>query len=356
MISSAAAHSPKEKSDLGSYGWADRNSPPPTVLILEDDELDAAVVQELLEKVCSPRYNVERARVLCDALPMLARRDYDLALVDMNLPDSSGLDTVRRAVQVNPNVPMVIMSGDDDMDTAIGALRIGAQDFLPKSQLDNQTLERTIQYSIRRKEKERQLTSKAYYDSLTGLANRALLYERWKRSLARSQRAGRNVGVLIADIDDFKRVNDCFGHDAGDALLRDFSARLMSGVRQSDIVARLGGDEFVVVLESVGGKSEIDAVRNKLTDHMKSSFSYDGKQIRYAASIGGAMTDPAESEDLMLVLRRADDDMYQFKTGAEAGESREAGRRKGSKAAVVPVSFARNSKPEFDHSGSDEER
>ena len=289
-----------------------------TALLLEDDEFDAAVTQELLEKCCKTTFTVTRATSLKEAVAALSRTDFEVALVDMNVLDSNGLDTVREAIKANPDVPIVVLTGHDDAETAIAALRIGAQDYLPKSELDNRTLQRIIQYAIERKEKEANLTIKAYYDSLTGLANRALLYERWRRSVARSRRAGRKMGVLIADIDRFKLVNDRYGHAAGDALLQEFATKLTNSVRESDIVARLGGDEFVMVLENVRSQEEINSVRDTLTLSLADRFTFDGEMIKFSASIGGTLSDPRENEDLMAAIRRADTEMYEYKAVAHA--------------------------------------
>ena len=288
-------------------------------LMLEDDELDAAVTQELLERCCSKSYAVTRVKVLKDAVQKLSRTDYEFALLDMNLPDSDGLETVREAIRANPRVPLIVVSGDDDLSTAIECLKLGAQDYLPKSQLDNKSLQRTIQYALQRKQFETELTSKAYFDSLTGLANRALLYERWRRALARSLRSGRKTGVLIADIDGFKTINDRYGHAAGDAALKHFADKLAKSVRESDIVARLGGDEFVLVLENIRSKKEVDSVRDTLMSNFQDMFEFDGAEIPFSISVGGATSNPQDNEDLMAAIRRADAEMYEFKALARAG-------------------------------------
>ncbi|MEM8771251.1 MAG: GGDEF domain-containing response regulator [Pseudomonadota bacterium] len=290
-----------------------------TVLLLEDDDFDAAVTRELLEKCCRRAFTVKRCKFLSEAQTQLSRAEYLVALIDMNVPDSSGLDTVRTILQSNPATPVVVLTGTDDTDVAVTALGLGVQDYLPKSSLDSRSLERVIQYSIRRKAKENDLTAKAYYDALTGLGNRALLYDRWRRSLARSKRAHCNIGALVVDVDKFKEVNDNFGHDAGDHLLMHLSARLKSSVRDTDIVARLGGDEFVLILESIKDKSEVDAVRDKLMGEVSCCTAPSGKEIPYTISIGGAVGDPQTHEDLMEVLRCADAEMYEFKAKTRGG-------------------------------------
>jgi len=290
----------------------------PKVLLLEDDDFDAAVTRELLEKCCRQAFAVDRCKLLSEACKKLSREEFRAVLVDMNLPDSAGLETVREIHQVNPETPIVVLTGTDDANIAVAALGIGAQDYLPKTALDSRALERVIEYSVSRKQKENDLTTKAYYDSLTGLGNRALLYDRWRRGLSRSRRAERLVGVLVVDIDDFKSVNDTHGHEAGDLLLMHLSERLKTCVRNTDIVARLGGDEFVIVLENVRSKREVDGVRDKLMNNDSYSLATSGKKIAYSVSIGSAIIDPDTEEDLMHAMRAADAEMYQFKAKSKA--------------------------------------
>jgi len=288
-----------------------------TALVLEDDDFDAAITTELLEKFCSSQYVVKRARGLKEAIDLLRYSDINIVLVDMNVTDSSGLDTVRDILQASPNAPVLVLSGDDDLQIAIEALQLGAQDFLAKSQLDSETLQRATTYSIQRKAKEIDLTAKAYYDSLTGIANRAMLHERWGRSVARSHRADRKTGVILTDIDNFKFVNDSYGHEAGDKLLVHYSETLTKTVRTTDMVGRLGGDEFVIVLENVRGWADMRVVTNQLSALQPSSFKYGQENIGYSASMGAALSDPEDKEDLLAVLRRADAEMYKAKGGRE---------------------------------------
>lgn len=299
-----------------------------TILLLEDDDFDAAITRELLEKCIDPPYAVKHCKFLIEARTELARGDYAAALIDMNVPDSTGLETVRDIIRTSPTTPIIVLTGTDDNETAVAALRAGAQDYLPKNALNSCSIERGIHYAINRKQKENDLTAKAYYDSLTGLGNRALLYDRWRRALARSKRAERNVGVLVDDIDDFKQINNPHGHEAGDHLLMHLTDRLMACVRETDIVARLGGDEFVLVLENIRSKEEVNDVRDKLMSETTYALSQGNKNIPYSISIGGTLVDPDKEEDLMQAMREADTEMHRFKAARRsANEGPEISRQ-----------------------------
>lgn len=284
-------------------------------LLLEDNDIDAAITCRLLEKCSHQHFDVVRCVCLSEAVEKLTHSDFDVALIDLNVPDSEGLDTVREALRAGPNTAMIVLTGSSETELAIEALEMGAQDFLPKSAISEHVLDRVIQYSVRRKNKENALAEKAYIDNLTGLGNRALLVEQWERCLGRSSRSMRKTGVLLIDINKFKQVNDEFGHNAGDILLKDVAERLKTFVRKSDLVIRLGGDEFVIVVENVRTKVEVDALRDLLMTKFGGHIRVDEDHIDYTLSVGSALSAPVDHEELTAALHRADLEMYAFKTG-----------------------------------------
>jgi diguanylate cyclase (GGDEF)-like protein/PAS domain S-box-containing protein len=159
---------------------------------------------------------------------------------------------------------------------------------------------------------EEQLARQAFEDSLTGLANRALLLDRLGHALARDGRSVDSVAVLMIDLDGFKSINDGLGHDAGDHALKEIAARIVRTARPSDTVARLGGDEFVVLLESLGAPTIIDDVASRILDIVRQPFVLHGRTVRISASIGIAVSKGASSTPISL-LRDADIAMYAAK-------------------------------------------
>lgn len=284
-----------------------------TALVIDDNDADAEITTRALERCAAHEFSVERVKALKDAQIALKRSRYSVVLLEADLGDSCGLKTVSEILRVNPNIPLIVVSRCADASIAIDALRLGAQDFLPKAQFDDLLLQRMVAYAIERKQKEIDLASKAFIDPLTGLANRTLLTDRWDRGLARSKRAGRKTGVIIADIDRFKLINDRLGHDAGDKVLIDFGHLLSKSLRKTDIVARLGGDEFVAVLENVRSKVEVDFVVDSLYALQPFRFRYGGDTIDYSVSIGSTVSDPEAGEDFVEAAKRADADMYKQK-------------------------------------------
>ena len=162
-----------------------------------------------------------------------------------------------------------------------------------------------------RKRMEQALQSAAHSDGLTGLANRVALMDRMDLALARARRSGGACALLYIDIDRFKQVNDSLGHAAGDALLKDFAARLRDCVRQSDTVARLGGDEFVVLLEDLKDVAAATRVAEKMLESARQPVRADGQEVRVSTSIGIALG--GEETDGQAWLKRADAALYQAK-------------------------------------------
>lgn len=165
-------------------------------------------------------------------------------------------------------------------------------------------------------EQER-LATLARHDALTGLPNRRHFEEVLHDAALRSQRAHRPMALLFLDIDHFKTINDTYGHDAGDAVLATFAARLRGCVRSTDTVARLAGDEFTIILEALGAPEEAAIVADKVLASMAIPLIYEGTSIPLSTSIGVATYD-GKSGDPGTLIRRADEALYDSKAAGRA--------------------------------------
>jgi diguanylate cyclase len=175
--------------------------------------------------------------------------------------------------------------------------------------LDNQALNRRLQALVA------QLEHQAFHDGLTGLANRVLFHDRVRHALSRRDRAGHPIGLLFIDLDDFKRVNDGLGHDAGDELLVAVAHRLQACVRPEDTVARLGGDEFAILLDRAETPEVAAAAAGRVLDGLRAPFTLRGNRVPVSASVGVALGAESELDDL---LREADIAMYMAKAHGKA--------------------------------------
>lgn len=163
-----------------------------------------------------------------------------------------------------------------------------------------------------RKAAEERLQHMAQYDQLTGLPNRTLFYDRLGHAMARSLRTKKLLGLMYLDIDHFKLINDSAGHAVGDALLREFAARLKASVRSADTVARLGGDEFVILLEELSGTSDGVVITEKIMDNVRREIALDGGHLQITTSLGGTFFHGEAISAEALVIR-ADTALYRAK-------------------------------------------
>ena len=163
-----------------------------------------------------------------------------------------------------------------------------------------------------RKQSQTRLQQLAHYDVVTGLPNRALVYERLAQALAQAARRRSPLGLVFIDVDHFKKVNDTFGHAAGDGLLQQVAVRLTQAVRAGDVVGRLGGDEFVVLLMDMAAVNDAGVVAQRILKTMHEPFALEGGEVYVTASVGLALY-PDDSLDLDALVKNADAAMYEAK-------------------------------------------
>jgi two-component system, cell cycle response regulator len=295
-------------------------------LLVEDNDTDAQLTQDLLSEWSIEEFRVTRVKTLGEGLALLSRERFDAVLLDLSLPDAFGLPTVRQVHATSPTIPVVVLSGVSDQDLALQAVQQGAQDYLVKGQGHPELLARAVRYAIERKRSEEHLTYLAQYDHLTGLVNRTLFRDRLVQAMARTKRMQQPIGLMLLDLDRFKVVNDTFGHDMGDELLKAVTERLKVCVREVDTVARMGGDEFTIILEGVLSEQNILAVARRITESIAVPFELKGQHISIGVSIGITIY-PQDDHSIDELLKHADTAMYRAKQqGGNAFHLHEAPR------------------------------
>jgi diguanylate cyclase (GGDEF)-like protein len=158
---------------------------------------------------------------------------------------------------------------------------------------------------------ERELERRASTDSLTALLNRDEVFSQIRRLTQSNQRRGKELAVLFCDLDHFKQVNDSFGHQAGDAVLRAMAERVRSCLRASDVAARIGGDELLVVLPGLQRFEDAIEIAEKLRQRAREPVPFPGGEVRITVSVGVALAQPGESLDDLIA--RADGAMFSAK-------------------------------------------
>ncbi len=175
-----------------------------------------------------------------------------------------------------------------------------------------QTVAAQIGNAIQRKQIEQRLHQLAHYDVVTGLPNRVLFADRLDQALAETARHGSMLGVIFVDLDRFKSINDSFGHEVGDRLLRSIAERLQTALRTEDTVARLAGDEFGVLVPGLGRAEDLARVAHKLLETFQAPFVIDGQPLSTGASLGLTLY-PTDERNASGLLRNADGAMYRAK-------------------------------------------
>jgi diguanylate cyclase (GGDEF)-like protein/PAS domain S-box-containing protein len=172
--------------------------------------------------------------------------------------------------------------------------------------------------AIERRQAEESIRRLAHYDGLTSLPNRFLFTEFLDQALRKAHRQGKRFAVFFIDLDKFKEVNDTFGHDAGDAVLKEIACRLRRSLRQSDKIARMGGDEFYVLIEDLQDGDDAAEIAEKLLEEAVQPIRFGQHECTVSASIGIAVY-PHDGATAQALLRNSDDAMYQAKTHGKNG-------------------------------------
>lgn len=162
------------------------------------------------------------------------------------------------------------------------------------------------------KESQRKMEQLAYYDVLTGLANRSYFRDQLRKAIAMAARGYYHFALLYFDLDEFKRINDTLGHDAGDELLKEVARRLIARLREEDTIARLGGDEFAVILSGIADRKAAAAIAENLQQAFAQPVRIAGHDVAISASIGITIA-PQDAEEEEMLLKHADLAMYEAK-------------------------------------------
>jgi two-component system cell cycle response regulator len=289
------------------------------ILIIEEDvrrgeRLKAALMQQqrpvLMHEV--------------DAIGPGGQSSVELMIISMG---GRAFDGLRLAARVRGqdgtrSLPILAIVDETDQDKARKALELGVNDFIYRP-VDEEELQARVRTLVTRKRYVDSLRNavdqsmeKAVTDQLTGLHNRRYMEANLKAHLNRARRGGPQVSVLITDIDHFKRVNDLFGHDAGDDVIREFAARLASNFRPQDLACRFGGEEFVVIMPDTSTDDAI-MIAERLRASIEMAPFKIGKQrddLTVTCSVGVAFGEPGD-EGADAVLKRADQALYAAKQG-----------------------------------------
>ncbi len=300
--------------------------PEAKILIVDDTKANLISLKVLLKHINAKLILVESG----EAALRESRKHDDIALIllDVEMPDMDGFE-VSRIIQKNKktrSIPIIFVTANQDNTHIEEGYLAGAVDYLQKPILKTALLSKVRVFldlwSLRsgleeeitqRKNAESHIEHMALRDPLTSLPNRRSLYEELSEMINRSERYKFSSAIIYIGLDGFKAINDKFGHEAGDQLLKQVASNFSLVVRQTDTVARIGDDEFVVLINDIDEKTSLMPKIEELIDATSKSTFFDGKPVQISASIGIALY-PEHGTDSADLLHHADQAMYQAKS------------------------------------------
>ncbi|MFT4763273.1 MAG: diguanylate cyclase (GGDEF)-like protein [Oleispira sp.] len=290
------------------------------ILLVDDDQLDRALVIRALHK-SDLSAQISEAVTVDQGLEMYATNTYDIVLLDYQLPQRNGIEMIveLRNESKNNSIAIVMMSSSEDEELSLACIRAGAQDFLLKSEISSARLKRALLHASTRFELEQQLYQTyqkvkllAETDTLTGLSNRHYFDESLKQVLTINCRCEQQTALLLFDLDNFKVVNDTFGHDVGDLLLKKVVLRIKGCLRGNETFARLGGDEFAIMLNNLTSSDQAGQVARRIVTVLHKPFEIASAFIQTTLSVGIAIF-PENGRTSEVLFKHADIAMYRAK-------------------------------------------
>lgn len=318
------------------------------ILIADDDPVSSRLLDRLLVKW---GYEVIAAHDGAEAWEVLqAENAPRVALLDWIMPGIDGLEICRRvrARSGQPYVYIMLLTANDKVGNLVEGLESGADDYLTKP-FHPQELRARLRVGLRMLDLESRLVEareslrfKASHDSLTTIWNRGAIIEMLERELSRARRDGSSVGILLADIDHFKRVNDTRGHLVGDEVLRAVTGRLKGEVRSYDSVGRYGGEEFLILLPGCDNPKLTTKAEQLVKVVERSSIGTSTGTVAVTISVGGIASGDCPHAEVNKLLRAADTALYRAKV---SGRNRSEMARL-SDMEVVPIAINAPALPE----------
>lgn len=290
-----------------------------TILVVDDDKLNLSAAR----KVLSGEYKVIPVVRGTQVLSYLENEECDMILLDISMPEMDGFELLRkiRTMENGKDIPVIFLTADNDTETETRCFKEGAIDFIVKPfvpavmqsrigrALELEELRRGLADKLEKKTREvSDIKSKSYQDALTGLWNRAYTENAVNEMISQ----GKKGALFMLDMDNFKAVNDNYGHIAGDETLKIFAGTLKKFAGEGDVLCRIGGDEFMIFVKDVTKKSELGSRAADIISDFQKKFAALSFETECSVSIGIAQT-PEDGLEFNKLYNSADKALYYVK-------------------------------------------
>ena len=291
------------------------------ILLVEDD---SNVVRMLSHRLARAGYAVTTAATVAEAR---MAGECDIALLDRRLPDGDGLDLCEELRSSKPHAYLIVLTGDTRDASKLEGFARGADDYITKDVSHDELIAR-IRAGARIVALQKQLQELSMTDALTSLRNRRAFDEHLPAAFEHARRYERPLSLAIVDVDHFKAINDTFGHDAGDAILRGISQLIASGTRQTDYVARVGGEEFAILLPETALFDGLQFAEKLRSSVAATTIRIGEHGHHVTVSIGIASMPHSDVRSAEELFRASDQALYRAKANGRNRVEMERRRRR----------------------------
>lgn len=291
------------------------------LLVIEDKTDDIFLVKNTLEHSNITFDFFDSAQTGKDAVNKLNDNEYDLIIMDFNLPDMTAIEIIDeiKGLDNNKILPILSLTASGNAKVAVELMKKGVFDYINKEDLDPDIFRTEIEYVleksnevISRKKHIERLSKFGLYDQLTELPNRNLFYDRLDHAMKSVKRTNKKIAVLFIDLNDFKLINDNYGHNTGDIVISEVGKRLSNKARGADTIARYGGDEFTIILDGITVIEDAVSISQKLHDLILQPITIDDNEFVVTSAIGISIC-PDDTNDMNELIHLADKAMYEAK-------------------------------------------
>jgi len=264
-----------------------------TLLFVEDNQDLQSVMEIVLKDSIKELYQAKNGQ---EGLDIYKEKRPDIVIADINMPVMDGLSMAKEIKKIDKCQPVIILSAFDDKQTLLEAVNTGVDSFIPKPMDTNflfeklyavaKTLQDRRDAEKARNEELKKLHALAHYDTLTEIPNRLSFDISLNKAIERAKRRRGDVALFFIDLDNFKDINDAYGHAAGDIVLKSVANHIKKIIRTEDTVARIGGDEFALIVESCTNDEYVEILAKRIIGAISEEIETPNSKIKVSCSIG----------------------------------------------------------------------